>query len=65
MNIIKKGFKREYIKPSIVMFAMSNEEYLIAASPNVRPGGGGNPPGSVTVEPLVPVDGGDDDNLEG
>ena len=65
MNIIKKGFKREYIKPSIVMFAMSNEEYLLAASPNVRPGGGGNPPGSVTVEPLVPVDGGDDDNIEG
>ncbi|MBF1535813.1 MAG: hypothetical protein HXO07_00005 [Prevotella salivae] len=65
MNIIKKGFKREYIKPSIVMFAMSNEEYLLAASPNVRPGGGGNPPGSVTIEPLVPVDGGDDDNLEG
>ena len=65
MNIIKKGFKREYIKPSIVMFAMSNEEYLLAASPNVRPGGGGNPPGSVTIEPLVPVDGGDEDNLEG
>ena len=65
MNIIKKGFKREYIKQSIVMFAMSNEEYLLAASPNVRPGGGGNPSGSVTVEPLVPVDGGDDDNLEG
>ena len=65
MNIIKKGFKWEYIKPSIVMFAMSNEEYLLAASPNVRPGGGGNPSGSVTIEPLVPVDGGDDDNLEG
>lgn len=65
MNIIKKGFKREYIKPSIVMFAMCNEEYLLAASPNVRPGGGGNPPGSVTIEPLVPVDGGDDDNLVG
>lgn len=65
MNIIKKGFKRVYIKPSIVMFAMSNEEYLLAASPNVRPGGGGNPSGSVTIEPLVPVDGGDDDNLEG
>lgn len=65
MNIIKKGFKREYIKPSIVMFAMSNEEYLLAASPNVRPGGSGNPPGSVTIEPLIPVDGGDDDNLEG
>ena len=65
MNIIKKGFKRAYIKPSIVMFAMSNEEYLLAASPNVRPGGGGNPPGSITIEPLVPVDGGDDDNLEG
>ena len=29
------------------MFAMSNEEYLLAASPNVRPGGGGNPPGSI------------------
>ena len=30
MNIIKKGFKREYIKPSIVMFAMSNEEYRLS-----------------------------------
>ena len=38
-------------------------KYLL--SPNVRPGGGGNPPGSITIEPLVPVDGGDDDNLEG
>lgn len=47
------------------MFAMSNEEYLLAASPNVRPGGGGNPPGSVTVEPLIPVVGDDGDNLEG
>ena len=65
MNIIKKGFKREYIKPSIVMFAMSNEEYLLAASPNVRPGGGGNPPGSITVEPLGPDVGDDDDNLVG
>ena len=65
MNIIKKGFKREYIKPSIVMFAMSNEEYLLAASPNVRPGGGGNPSGSVTIEPLIPVVGDDGDILEG
>lgn len=65
MNIIKKGLKREYIKPSIVMFAMSNEECLLAASPNVRPGGGGTPPGSVTVEPLRPVDGGEDDELVG
>ena len=47
------------------MFAMSNEEYLLAASPNVRPGGGGNPSGSVTVEPLRPDVGDDGDNLEG
>ena len=65
MNIIKKGFKREYIKPSIVMFAMSNEEYLLATSPNVRPGGGGTPSGTITVEPLRPDDGGDDDELVG
>lgn len=47
------------------MFAMSNEEYLLAASPNVRPGGGGTPSGSVTVEPLRPDVGDDDDNLVG
>ena len=47
------------------MFAMSNEEYLLAASPNVRPGGGGNPSGSITVEPLIPVVGDDGDILEG
>ena len=65
MNIIKKGFKREYIKPSIVMFAMSNEEYLLAASPNARPGGDGDPAGSITIEAPKHEDGGDSDNLEG
>lgn len=39
------------------------ESYILATSPNVRPGGGKD--GAVTVEPLTPVVGDDNDVLEG
>lgn len=39
------------------------ESYILATSPNVQPGGGQG--GSVTVEPLTPVVGDDNDELEG
>ena len=65
MITIKKTEKQQYLAPAIAVFDIVENTYLLAASPNVRPGGGGNPPGSITVEPLRPVDGGDDDNLEG
>lgn len=38
---------------------------LTVLSPNVRPGGGGTPSGSVTIEPLTPVVGDNDDELVG
>ena len=41
------------------------DKFLLAASPNVRPGGGGNPPGSITVEPLKHEVGDDGDELVG
>ena len=44
---------------------MMEDKFLLAASPNVRPGGDGNPSGSVTVEPLTPAVGDDDDELVG
>ena len=33
--------------------------------PNARPGGDGDPAGSITIEPPKHEDGGDSDNLEG
>ena len=44
------------------MIALSDEPALLAGSPNVRPGGGGT--GNVTITPLDPDDGGDDDDIE-
>ena len=52
-----KGVKVEWL------FHMAAESGLLAGSPNVQPGGGGG--GSITIEPLRPVDGGSDDELEG
>lgn len=39
------------------------ESFILAASPDVRPGGDNN--GSVTIVPLVPDHGDNDDELEG
>lgn len=52
---------KRYIRPECEVIALGNELTLLAVSPNVRPGGGGN--GHVTIEPLVPDDGGDDDDI--
>lgn len=65
MKEIKTLFKKDYIRPHVAVFDVAEDSHLLVSSPNVRPGAGGNPPGSVTVEPLRPVDGGADDDLEG
>lgn len=44
--------KQKYLRPAIAVFDMMEDKFLLATSPNVRPGGGGNPSGSITVEPL-------------
>lgn len=57
--------KQKYLRPAIAVFDMMEDKFLLAASPNVRPGGGGNPSGSITVEPLKPEVGDDGDELFG
>lgn len=57
--------KQKYLRPAIAVFDMMEDKVLLATSPNVRPGGGGTPSGSVTVEPLTPAVGDDDDELVG
>lgn len=57
--------KQKYLRPAIAVFDMMEDKFLLAASPNARPGGGGNPSGSVTVEPLKPEVGDDGDELFG
>ncbi|WP_311551268.1 hypothetical protein [Prevotella pallens] len=44
---------------------MMEDKLLLATSPNVRPGGGGTPSGSITVEPLKREVGDNDDELVG
>jgi len=41
------------------------DPFLLATSPNVRPGGDGNPPGNISIEPLKPAVGDDGDELFG
>lgn len=57
--------KQKYLRPAIAVFDMMEDKFLLATSPNVRPGGGGTPSGSVTIEPLTPVVGDNDDELVG
>lgn len=57
--------KQKYLRPAIAVFDMMEDKLLLATSPNVRPGGGGNPSGSVTIEPLKPAVGDNDDELVG
>jgi len=57
--------KQKYLRPAIAVFDMMEDKFLLATSPNVRPGGGGTPSGSVTVEPLTPAVGDNDDELVG
>ena len=57
--------KQKYLRPAIAVFDMMEDKFLLAASPNVRPGGGGTPPGSITIEGATPVVGNDGDELFG
>ena len=58
-----KTKKQNYLKPTVSVCNVMEESYILAISPNVQPGGGKG--GSVTVEPLIPVVGNDNDELEG
>ena len=55
--------KRRYLKPQTTIDHIAEEHALLAASPNVRPGGDSG--GSIEIVPLVPDVGSDDDILEG
>ena len=55
--------KCRYLKPNTTIFNIAEEYSILAASPNVRPGGDGG--GSIEIVPLVPDVGSDDDVLEG
>lgn len=57
--------KQKYLRPAIAVFDMMEDKFLLAASPNVRPGRDGNPPGSITIEGATPVVGDDGDELFG
>ena len=55
--------KRRYLKPNTTIYNVAEEYAILAASPNVRPGGDSG--GSIEIVPLVPDVGSDDDVLEG
>ena len=55
--------KRRYLKPNTTIYNVAEEYAILAASPNVRPGGDGG--GSIEIVPLVPDVGSDNDILEG
>lgn len=57
--------KQKYLRPAIAVFDMMEDKFLLTTSPNVRPGGGGNPSGSITVEPLKREVGDNDYELVG
>ena len=57
--------KQKYLRPTIAVFDMMEDKFLLAASPNVRPGGDGNPPGNISIEPLKPEVGDNGDELVG
>ena len=54
--------KQKYLRPAIAVFDMMEDKFLLA---NVRPGGGGNPPGNISIEPLKPEVGDNGDELVG
>jgi hypothetical protein len=55
--------KLNYLRPIISVCNIVEESFILATSPNVRPGGSGN--GSVSIEPATPVVGENDDELVG
>lgn len=64
---MNKKSKQEYLKPVSWVLSLDEDNYLLAASPAVQPGGGGIPAhqGEIHVIDSQEEDGGDDDNLEG
>ena len=60
---VRKG----YLRPSVSIFNVFEEHHLLAGSPGVRPGGGGQgaQQGTIQVIGAPEEDGGDDDILEG
>lgn len=61
MKTKKQSVKEAYIKPFIRIFNQFEVTYLMAASPAVRPGGGG----SGRIKVIEATDDTDDDELEG
>ena len=55
--------KLNYLRPTISVCNILEESFILAASPEVRPGGSGS--GSVSIEPATPVVGDNDDELVG
>ena len=51
-----------YLAPKCEVIVLNCESTLLAGSPEVRPGGGGT--GRVTIDPLNPDNGGEDDEIE-
>ena len=58
---VRKG----YLVPSVSIFNVFEEHYLLAGSPGVRPGGGGVAPHQGGVKVIDPTEDNEDDELEG
>ena len=67
MKRIRRTVRQSYVCPSTEVLEIEAEGNFLAASPLVRPGGGGTTghQGSIEVIDANEEDGGDDDNLEG
>ncbi|MBW4741962.1 hypothetical protein KZY67_09685 [Prevotella melaninogenica] len=55
--------KLNYLRPTISVCNVLEESFILAASPNVRLGGSTGQ--NITIEPLKPVKGDNDDELVG
>ena len=55
--------KRRYLEPHTTIYHIAEEHAILAANPDVRPGGDSG--GSIEIVPLVPDVGSDDVILEG
>jgi hypothetical protein len=58
-----KTKKQNYLKPTVSVCNVMEESYILATSPNVRLGG--NTGQNITIEPLKPATGDNDDELVG
>jgi hypothetical protein len=67
-NVMMAKEKKDYQKPEAIILRLEEESAFLAASPNVRPGGGGSGsqvPGAINVVPPKSDDNNPDDDLEG